>query len=166
MTWMNDAPDVGLWYAISRLETNYWRDIDLTAGRNAHQFYLPDGVLAYGENRFVGQDEIRAFHEWRAGRGPMTARHLISNLQVFAADDGQARLVAALSLFRANGRPPVQVAHPLVLIADVVGECVHDENGTWRYRSHVINPVFVGTDMPLGLAFDTRFLGKRREPTT
>ena len=96
----------------------------------------------------------------------MTARHLISNLQVFETDDGQARLVAALSLFRANGRPPVQVAHPLVLIADVVGECVRDENGTWRYRSHVINPVFVGTDLPLGLAFDTRFLAKRREPTT
>ena len=166
MTWMNDTPDAGLWYALSRLETNYWREVDLNGGRDAHEFYLPDGVLAFGADRFAGQDQIRAFHEWRAGRGPITARHLISDLRVFEADDGQVRLVAALSQFRASGRPPTRVTDPLVLLADVIGECVREENGTWRYRSHVVKPVFIGTDMPLWLSIDTRFLDKRGKPAT
>jgi len=110
MRCVSDTPDAGLWYALNRLETNYWRDVDLNSGRNAHEFYLPDGLYAVGENRFAGHDRIRAFYAWRARRGPMTARHLINNLQVFATDDNHARLMAILSLFWANDHPPVQGA--------------------------------------------------------
>jgi hypothetical protein len=96
----------------------------------------------------------------------MTGRHLINNLQVFATDDRHARLVAALSLFRANGRPPVQGALSPCLIADVIGECVCGEDGTWRYRSHIVQPVFVGTDFPLSLSIDGQLLANRGEGTT
>jgi hypothetical protein len=82
----------------------------LNGGRNAHEFYLPDGLYVVGQNRFVGHDQIRAFYARRARRGPTTSRHLINNLQAFATDDHHARLVAALSVFRANGPPPVQRA--------------------------------------------------------
>src|SRR5262245_11331650 len=85
-----------------------WWDVDLNGGRNAHEFYLPDGLYVVGQNRFAGHDQIRAFYAWRARRESTTSRHLINNLQVFATDDHHARLVAALSLFRANGPPPVQ----------------------------------------------------------
>jgi len=105
---MSDTSDAGLWYALNRLETNYWWDVDLNSGRNAHEFYLPDGLYVVGQNRFAGHDQIRAFYGWRARRGSTTSRHLISNLTVFATDDRHARLSAALSLFRANGPPPVQ----------------------------------------------------------
>ena len=163
MTCMSDTSDPGLWYALNRLETNYWWDVDLNGGRNAHEFYLPDALFAVGQNRFTGHDEIRAFYAWRARRGPTTSRHLINNLQVFATDDQQARLVAALSVFRANGRPPVQRATSPCLIADVIGECVRGEDGTWRFRSHTVRPVFLGIDRPLSLSVDGQFLSKRRE---
>ena len=43
MICMSDTSDAGLWYALNRLETNYWWDVDLNGGRNAHEFYLPMG---------------------------------------------------------------------------------------------------------------------------
>jgi len=166
MTCMSDTPDAGLWYALNRLETNYWWDVDLNGGRNAHEFYLADGLYAVGQNRFAGHDQIRTFYAWRARRGPTTSRHLINNLQVFATDDNHARLVAVLSLFWANDRPPVQGAPSPCLIADVIGECVCGEGGTWRFRSHVVQPVFVGRDIPLSLSINGQSLAKRDEPTT
>jgi hypothetical protein len=98
-----------------------------------------------------------------ARRGPTTSRHLINNLQVFATDDHHARLVAALSVFRANGPPPVQRAPSPCLIADVIGECVRGEDGTWRFRSHAVQPVFLGSDQPLSLAIDGQFLSRPSE---
>jgi hypothetical protein len=92
---MSDTSDAGLWYALNRLETDYWWDVDLNSGRNAHEFYLPDGLYVVGRNKFAGHDQIRAFYAWRARRGPMTSRHLINNLKVSATDDHHARLVAA-----------------------------------------------------------------------
>ena len=71
--------------------------------------------------------------------------------------------MAALSLFRANGPPPVHRAPSPCLIADVIGECVCGEDGTWRYRSHMVRPVFLGVDRPLSLSVDGQFLSKRRE---
>jgi hypothetical protein len=44
MTCMSHSSDAGLWYALNRLETNYWWDVDLNGGRNAHEFYLPLSV--------------------------------------------------------------------------------------------------------------------------
>ncbi len=158
MTIMNDTADAGLWYAINRLETNYWWDVDLSGGANAHSFYVPDGVYAVGDNRFTGLDKIRAFYAWRARRGPMTTRHVVNNLQVVAAGEGCARFMAVLSLFRANGRPPVHGTRPPCLIADVTGDCVRVEDGTWRYQSHLVQPVFVGSDIPLSLSIDTQIL--------
>jgi SnoaL-like domain len=163
MTCMSDTSDAGLWYALNRLKTNYWWDVDLNGGRNAHEFYLPDGLYVVGQNRFAGHDQIRAFYTWRTRRGSTTSRHLINNLQVFATDDHHAGFMAALSLFRANGPAPVRRAPSPCLIADVIGECVRGEDGTWRFRSHVVRPVFLGSDHPLSLSIDGQFLSRRRE---
>ena len=163
MTCMSDTSDAGLWYALNRLETDYWWDVDLNGGRNAHEFYLPDGLYVVGRNKFAGHDQIRAFYAWRARRGPMTSRHLINNLKVSATDEHHAGFVAALSLFRANGPPPVQRAPAPCLIADVISECVRGEDGTWRFQSHVVRPVFIGSDRPLPLAIDPEFLSRRSE---
>jgi SnoaL-like domain len=163
MTCMSDTSDAALWYALNRLETDYWWDVDLNSGRKAHEFYVPDGLYVVGQNRFSGHDQIRAFYEWRARRGSMTSRHLINNLKIFATDDHDARLVAALSLFRANGPPPVQRMPSPCLIADVIGECVRGEDGIWRFRSHVLRPVFVGSDRPPVLSIDEQFLSRQCE---
>jgi len=73
--------------------------------------------------------------------------------------------MAALSLFRANGPPPVQRAPAPCLIADVIGECERGEDGTWRFSSQVLRPVFVGNDRPLALSIDAQFLSRQGERT-
>ena len=49
---MPDTDDLALWYALNRLMTNYWADVDGNGGSQAHEFYLPDALYAVGNNRF------------------------------------------------------------------------------------------------------------------
>jgi hypothetical protein len=39
-----DTDDLALWYALNRLMTNYWADVDVHGGSQAHEFYLPDAL--------------------------------------------------------------------------------------------------------------------------
>ena len=48
---MLDTDDLALWYALNRLMTNYWVDVDHNGGSRAHEFYLPDALYAVGNNR-------------------------------------------------------------------------------------------------------------------
>ena len=89
---MLDTDDVALWYALSRFTTRYWFDVDFNGGNDAHEFYLPEALFAVGENRFEGQEKIRAFYLKRQRRGVITGRHLINNLQVLPIDERQVRL--------------------------------------------------------------------------
>ena len=42
---MNAHDEVDLWHALYRLEARYWHDVDCNSGRNAHEFYVPDGMM-------------------------------------------------------------------------------------------------------------------------
>ena len=164
-----DHPDEAtLWYALHRLQTNYWYDVDFNAGTRAHEFYVDDGLFAVGDNQFRGHSKIRAFYAWRRQRGHTTTRHLISNLQITAQDAQDARFAGVISLYRADGRPPFQGERPPMLVADVSGDCVLGEDNIWRYRTHVLHPIFVGSDIPLSISIDTHILaeddpGSRRQ---
>jgi hypothetical protein len=158
MAMASDTADLGLWYALNRLEISYWREVDCNGGSQAHEFYVPDGLFTVGENQFRGHQHIRAFYAWRQRRGLMTGRHLIYNLQVASSDERRAALTAIASLYRANGRPPIRGTKPPSLIADIKADCVRGEDGVWRYQSHCVLPVFVGTDIPLSLSIDTQIL--------
>jgi len=158
MALASDSPDVRFWHVLNHLETSYWWDVDCNAGRQAHEFYLPDGLFAVGDNQFLGQQNIRAFYTWRQRRGLLTSRHLIYNLRVASSDEWRASLTAILSLYRANGRPPIRGTKPPSLIADIKADCVRGEDGVWRYQSHCVLPIFVGSDIPLSLSIDTQIL--------
>jgi hypothetical protein len=54
---MPDTDDVVLWYALYRLITNYWFEVDFNGGGNGHDFYVPDGLFVVGDNRFQGARE-------------------------------------------------------------------------------------------------------------
>src|SRR5205085_2933650 len=64
-TQMQDTDDLALWYALNRLMTNYWADVDHNGGSRAHEFYLPEALFAVGNNRFEGPEKIRAFYTRR-----------------------------------------------------------------------------------------------------
>ncbi len=146
--------DVVAWHGIYSLETRYWRDVDTNEGRGAHEFYIADGVFAVGHNRFQGRVEIQKFYDWRRTRRLMTTRHLISNLQIISGNNHHATATGTISFHHAEGRPPVMETQPCILIADLHNECVRNADGLWRFKSHILQPVFVGDDVPLSLAID------------
>jgi hypothetical protein len=59
-----------------------------------------------------------------------------------------------MSLYRTDGRPPFQWARPPAMIADFEGRCVLGDNGLWRFQSHVLRPIFVGSDLPASISID------------
>ena len=158
---MPDTDDVALWYALYRLLTNYWFEVDFNGGGGVHEYYLVDGIFAVGDNRFQGHAEIQAFYAWRQRRGHTTSRHLLNNLQVLPEDEQRVRVVGVLSLYRADGRPPFVGERPPMLVADMNAECVRGEDLDWRFRSHVLQPIFVGRDIPHSISIDPKFLAKR-----
>jgi hypothetical protein len=155
---MLDADDLALWYALNRLMTNYWADVDHNGGEQAHEFYLPEALYVVGRNRFEGAEKIRAFYARRRQRGNTTTRHLIDNLRVFRADAQYARTVGVMSLYRADGRPPFQLTRPPAMIADFEAQCVLDGDGIWRFQSHILRPIFVGSDLPASISIDPQRL--------
>jgi len=152
--------DFELWHALYTLEVRYWYDVDFNDGRNAHLFYLADGVFSVGDNEFHGRDRIRDFYAWRQARGTTTVRslrstrHLLSNLQVEPFGAREAKLLGVISFYEAPGRAPVMESKPPILMTDLESECVRDDDEAWRFRTHLLRPVFMGDDVPLSLAFD------------
>jgi len=151
---MPDTDDLVLWYTLNLLITNYWADVDDNGGSRAHGFYLPDALYVVGENRFEGEENIRGFYDRRRERGNATTRHLITNLRTFRAGVNRARMIGVMSLYRADGRPPINEAKPLAMIADFEAHCVLVDDHTWRFQSHVLRPIFVGRDRPFSVTID------------
>jgi SnoaL-like domain len=155
---MLDTDDLALWYALNRLMTNYWADVDNDGGSRAHEFYLPDALYVVGNNRFEGEEKIRAFYARRRQSGTTTTRHLIGNLRVTRDDARRAQVAGAMSLYRADGRPPVLRARPPAMIADFEAQCVLGDDQLWRFQSHVLRPIFVGSDLPASISIDPQRL--------
>ena len=154
-----DSEDVALWYALNRLIATYWAEVDHNGGDRAHEFYLPDALYAVGNNRFEGTDKIRAFYAWRRQIGNSSTRHLINNLQVFAEDAAsQARAVGIMTLYRADGRPPYRGVKPPSMIADFEVLCALAADRQWRFRSHLLRPIFVSSDLPVSIMIDPQRL--------
>jgi hypothetical protein len=155
---MLDTDDLALWYALNRLMTNYWADVDHNGGNEAHEFYLSEALYVVGRNRFEGAEKIRAFYARRRQRGNTTTRHLIDNLRVFREEARRAAAVGVMSLYRADGRPPFQLARPPAMIADFEAKCVLGDDGIWRFQSHTLRPIFVGSDLPASISIDPQRL--------
>ena len=154
---MASGDEQTLWYALNRLIADYWAEVDHNDGVRAHEFYLPDGLYVIGNNRFEGQDKIKAFYD-RRRHGIVATRHLVANMRVFAEDGSQARLLGLMSLFRADGRSPFQGARPPAMIADIEAQCVLGPDGRWRFRLHQLQPFIIGSDMPASIMINPRSL--------
>ncbi len=44
------------------------------------------------------------------------------------------------------------------MIADFEAQCVLDEEGSWRFRSHLVRPIFVSSDLPASISIDPQRL--------
>ena len=155
---MPNTDDPALWYAINRLITNYWADVDDNGGSQAHEFYEPAAVYTVGANRFEGADKIRAFYPRRRQQSRITTRHLVGNLRVFRGAEHRAQAVGVMTLYRADGLPPIERMRPPAMIADFEARCVFGDDRVWRLQSHVIRPIFVGSDRPASITIDPQRL--------
>jgi hypothetical protein len=149
--------DAQLWYAIHSLLVNYWREVDFNEGRNAHDFYLADASFIVGDNQFRTSEGIKTFYAWRRKREKFGSRHLLSDLLVIAGGERRAKCFGVMTLHRATGRPPFRNTVP-TLIADLRCECVLGDDDYWRFASHVLDPLFIGDDVPLSLSVNTKHL--------
>ena len=159
-----------IWQGLYSLEARYWHDVDCNDGRNAHQFYLPDGVMVAGRNRFEGRDEIRAFYEWRASQigvnavdrlgisGVKAVRHLITNLHVASSRERSATVLGIIVFYGGLTYPSTRQSNPPMMVADLTNECVLDEDDLWRFKSHTLQPVFMSAAAPPSMEIDPIFL--------
>jgi hypothetical protein len=44
------------------------------------------------------------------------------------------------------------------MIADFEAQCVLGDDRLWRFQSHVLRPIFVGSDVPISLSIDPQRL--------
>ncbi len=125
-----------------RLQVDYWYEVDHNYGRSAPGFYTEDGLFAVGSERMNGRAEIAAFYTWREQRGDRTARHVVMNCRLGDMSGDEARFECVMMLYADDGRP-VLPSRPPIMIADVADHCVR-QDGLWRFRSHVLTPIFQG----------------------
>jgi hypothetical protein len=159
---MDARSDFDLWHALYCLEARYWHEVDCNGGHRAHEYYLPDGVMVVGHNRFQGREKIREFYVWRERQATTaissvkTTRHLINNLLVESSDARRAKVLGIVSFYGAAVRPPAPQSKPPMLIADLIAECVSDEHNGWQFQSHTLQPVFMSHEAPPSIAIDAR----------
>ncbi len=154
---MPDRDDLVLWCTLNRVITEYWADVDENGGQKAHEFYLPDGLYAIGNNRFEGQEKIQAFYARRQYSAIVT-RHLVCNVRVLGDGKRRAQMLGLMTLYRADGKSPFQGARPPAMIADFDAWCMLGDDETWRFRSHVLRPFIVGSDLPASIAIRPQVL--------
>jgi hypothetical protein len=126
---------------IEALTIDFWYQVDLHWGRTAHEFFVKDGTFRVGDRVYKGAQEIREFYKWRETRGVRTARHIISNLHVTVESDTKASAISFMTLFVADGPPPLPAKAP-TQVADITDVLVRESDGKWRYVSRFLDPIF------------------------
>jgi hypothetical protein len=136
----------------------YWYEVDVNEGRAADEFFVPDGVMVVGHNRFEGREKIKEFYDWRAREvvggtsGNKTIRHLIANLYVASNSERCATVRGIVSFY--SGVAHRRESKPPMLVADLVNECVLNKDNVWQFKSHILRPVFLGHEIPASMAID------------
>lgn len=141
---MSARKDVELWFDLHQLAVQYWADVNQNFGKRAHEFYVEDGVFLIGENRHAGRKSIQNFYTWRETRGARVARHLLTNVRVESrTGNDEAALKGSICLFAADG-VPVFESKPPTMVADFEAVCLRGTDQKWRFKSHVVTPLFRG----------------------
>jgi hypothetical protein len=82
----------------------------------------------------------------------------VGNLRVLQDDARCVWTVGVMSLYRGDGRPPFQWTRPPAMVADFEAQCVLGDDRLWRFQSHVLRPIFVGSDLPASISIDPQRL--------
>lgn len=138
-----DSERLALTQELHALVVDYWHDVDNNWGRNASEYYTPDGVFIGPAASYEGREKIRAFYKWREDRGARTVVHAVHNLTA-TYDGGKDKALSHwfLMLYGADGKP-VLPTHPPIQIAYMTDKLVRTAEG-WQLTSRKFETWFEG----------------------
>lgn len=153
---MNDTERRNIEADLHRMMVDYWDEVDARWGAKAHEMYTEDGKF----QKMNSREEIKAFYDWRKGRGDRASFHIVLNMKVDveSADKATARYV--MMLFAADGTPPIDLAAPNT-INDCVVHFVREASG-WKIKSNMMKVIFK-TDTPTTAMPDSILAGMRKD---
>lgn len=137
----------GLYSALLSLNADYWARVDFTVTDPIDGLFTEDGRMAIGSGLdLTGRAAIRAFFDKRnadqAAAGRRT-RHIHTNLQIEPLSADRVKARSMIVVFAGIGALPLPASTPTT-IADVEDICVKGADGTWRFESRVLQPIFIG----------------------
>jgi hypothetical protein len=91
---------------------DFWHDVDANWGRQAGDYYAPDGVYASGKLLLEGREAIQGFYSWREGRGARVAVHGFTNFRAEFDGAGGATAHWYMLLWGADGEAPQESSVP------------------------------------------------------
>ena len=85
-------------------------------------------------------------------------RHLITNLHVASSRERSATVLGIIVFYGGLTYPSTRQSNPPMMVADLINECVLDEDDLWRFKSHTLQPVFMSAAAPPSMEIDPIFL--------
>lgn len=139
-----DAERLALTQTLHAMLVDYWHDVDTNWGRNAPEYFLPNGRWD-GSNGLLGanREEIRDFYTRRERQGGRVTFHSVGNFRAdFDGAPDRAVCNWVMVLWGGDGVPVLPTAPP-VLIDYMTEKWVLTEDG-WRIEHRASNPLFRG----------------------
>src|SRR5688572_30818229 len=131
-----DADRLALTQQLQALLVDYWYDVDTNWGRNAPEYFAPDGIWVGERQMFEGREGVRGFYSWREQRGGRVVFHAVQNVRAdFDGATDRAVCEWVLVLYGGDGTPPIETAPPILI--DYITErwALTDEGWQIKHRS-------------------------------
>lgn len=135
------APLRALRYELEAFTIDFWHEVDIEGGAHASGWYLDDAVFATSVREYRGRAELDAFYGRRRDWTPRVSLHLVSNFRIGPDSAGRVQCHYVLSLLAADG-VPVLPSQAATMVSNVEEVVVPQGDGTWRYASRRVHPVF------------------------
>jgi len=120
--------------SIERLMTLFGRYADCGDGERLASLFLLDGTLSLGGTVSRGRSAIESFAKERAAASVRVTRHLWSNLELRAEDDGRFHASAIQQTYELIA----ETQSTQVRVSDLEDVFARDSDGTWRFASRRI----------------------------
>jgi len=134
---------LALTHELYGLVVDYWHDVDTNWGRNAPDYYTPDGIFIGPAASYKGREKIREFYKWREDRGARTVVHSVHNFQALPEAKDRVTCHWFLMLYGADGKP-VLPTHPPIQIAYMTDKLILDDKEGWLLTSRQFDTWFEG----------------------
>lgn len=123
---------------------DFWHDVDTNWGRNAGDYYAPEGVYRSGRLNLEGREAIQNFYSWREDRGARVAVHAFSNFRAEFDGTGGATASWYMLLWAADGEAPLESRAPTRLSRAAERFRWDEAEQRWLCTERVLTNLFRG----------------------